>query len=416
MINQSMNLLQYLNIIIPGLWLTAGFLVVDGIGLALLPRLGISYGGVAPTLAAFVFLRGGLVFLWLLLQAWLAQIGATALQKRSIWILVALNLVLLGVAFDAFYVEPMQLTVGRIEVPLPGLSHSVRIVQLTDIHVERTTRREQALPGLVESLHPDMIVLTGDYLNQSFSHDAQAAADLRLLLGRLHAPLGIYAVNGNVETPLEMGDLLAGLDIRPLNNEVLRIPALGDHFALVGLNYTDWLFDQIELHFLMQQVKAGDFSLLLYHTPDQAYAARGLGVNLYLAGHTHGGQVTLAGLHELALGKIGGHRYVHGLYGSRGHKGAEAGGHGRARTEGGKRVGEGAVYVGAGIGAAVIPLRIGDRGKREVTIFELGAEPGSFAEHHAEQEAMPGRKPSKALMAKRAAKVVRKRIMRERNR
>ena len=113
------------------------------------------------------------------------------------------------------------------------------------------------------------------------------------MLGQLHAPLGIYAVNGNVETPLEMDDLLAGLDIRTLNNEVLHIPALGDHFALVGLNYTDWLFDQIELHFLMQQVKAGDFSLLLYHTPDQAYAARDLGINLYLAGHTHGGQVRL---------------------------------------------------------------------------------------------------------------------------
>jgi predicted MPP superfamily phosphohydrolase len=159
--------------------------------------------------------------------------------------------------------------------------------------VERTTRREQALPGLVESLHPDMIVLTGDYLNQSFIHDAQAAADLRLLLGQLHAPLGIYAVNGNVEKPLEMDTLLAGLDIRPLNNEVLRIPALGDHFVLVGLNYTDWLFDQIELHFLMQQVKTDDFSLLLYHTPDQAYAARDLGINLYLAGHTHGGQIRL---------------------------------------------------------------------------------------------------------------------------
>ena len=74
----------------------------------------------------------------------------------------------------------------------------------------------------------------------------------------------------------------------------------------------------------------------------------------------------------------------------------------------------GAVYVGAGIGAAVIPLRIGERGKREVTIFELGAEPGSFEEHHDEQEPMPGRKPSQAKMAKRAAAVVRKRLSRER--
>jgi predicted MPP superfamily phosphohydrolase len=288
-----MNLLKYSHILIPGVWLTAGFIVLDGIWLALLPRLGISYGKVPPTLAAFVLLRGGLFFVWLLLLVWLALIGANALQKYTIWGLVALNLLLLGVGLDAFYVEPLQLTVGRIQVPVPGLNHPVRIVQLSDIHVERTTRREQALPGLVESLHPDMIVLTGDYLNQSFPHDAQTVADLRLLLGQLHAPLGTYAVNGNVETPLEMDDLLAGLDIRALHNEVVPIPALGKHFALVGLNYTDWIIDQVELNVLMQQVKPGDFSLLLYHTPDQAYAARDLGVNLYLAGHTHGGQVRL---------------------------------------------------------------------------------------------------------------------------
>jgi predicted MPP superfamily phosphohydrolase len=288
-----MDLLKYSKILIPAIWLAAGFIVLDGIWLALLPRLGISYGKVAPTWTAFAFLRAGLFFVWLVWLVWLGLIGANALQKHTIWGLVALNLLLLGVGLDAFYVEPMQLTVGRIAVPLPGLSRPVRIVQLTDIHVERTTRREQALPGLVESLHPDMLVLTGDYLNQSFTHDAQAAADLRLLLGQLHAPLGIYAVNGNVETPEEMDNLIAGLGIRALHNEVVRIPALDDHFALVGLDYTDWLSDQVELHFLMQDVKPGDFSLLLYHTPDQAYAARDLHVNLYLAGHTHGGQVRL---------------------------------------------------------------------------------------------------------------------------
>ena len=120
----------------------------------------------------------------------------------------------------------------------------------------------------------------------------------------------------------------------------------------------------------------------------------------------------MARLHELALGKIGGHRYVHGLYGSRE---PDAPGDAKKRRPNGTDAGAaGAVYVGAGIGAAVMPLRLGDRGQREVTIFELGAEPGSIDEHHAEQEPMVGRKPSQAVMAKRAAKVVRKRLSRER--
>jgi hypothetical protein len=104
-----------------------------------------------------------------------------------------------------------------------------------------------------------------------------------------------------------------------------------------------------------------------------------------LSGHTHAGQVTLAKLHELSIGRFAGHRYVHGLYG-------------RRRPE---ETGIGAVYVGAGIGAALVPLRLGERGKREVTIFELGHEPGTLDEHHDEQPALRGRKPSPRKQWKR---------------
>ena len=116
------------------------------------------------------------------------------------------------------------------------------------------------------------------------------------------------------------------------------------------------------------------------------------GIPLVLSGHTHGGQITLARLNEITLGKIGGHKYVHGLYGSR-----------LANDNGG------AVYVGAGIGAAVMPFRIGERGKREVTIFELGASPGDFSEHHEEQPPLRGRAVSAAKLQRRIAKVARKR-------
>jgi hypothetical protein len=58
-----------------------------------------------------------------------------------------------------------------------------------------------------------------------------------------------------------------------------------------------------------------------------------------------------------------------------------------------------------------MPLRIGERGKREVTIFELGTLPGGFAEDHEEQDALPGRAVSSAQLKRRMAKVA---IRRER--
>ena len=143
-------------------------------------------------------------------------------------------------------------------------------------------------------------------------------------------------------------------------------------------------------------------AIALSHIAEEADGLWRHGIPLVLSGHTHGGQVTLARLHELAVGIVAGHRYVHGLYGSRDHVGPK-----------GESEPKGAVYVGAGIGAAVVPFRLGDRGKREVTMFELGCAPGDFVEHHAEQEPMAGRKPTQATIAKRAAAVVRKRLRRE---
>jgi hypothetical protein len=140
-------------------------------------------------------------------------------------------------------------------------------------------------------------------------------------------------------------------------------------------------------------------SLALSHIAEEADLLWPHGIPLVLSGHTHGGQITLARLHEITLGKIGGHKYLHGLYGSR-----------QANDN------AGAVYVGAGIGAAVMPLRIGERGKREVTIFELGTSPGKFSEHHEEQQPLPGRAVSAAKLSRRIAKVARKRQRRERRR
>ena len=101
------------------------------------------------------------------------------------------------------------------------------------------------------------------------------------------------------------------------------------------------------------------------------------------------------------MGKLAGHKYVHGLYGSR-----RKNGHGHGKPAG-------AVYVGAGIGAAVVPLRLGAKGKREVAIFELGYEIGKVEEEHQEQLPLKGRKPSAKVLWKRATAVEAKRLKRE---
>jgi hypothetical protein len=305
---------------------------------------------------------------------------------------------------------PFGIRLRRFAGPLAyrdGISH-LRVAHLTDLHVGRITpfAVQKAAVELANAERPDLVVLTGDFV----CHSQLYLDELVEVVSGFTAP--VIAVLGNhdhwsgaeeVERALRRG----GVEV--LRNRHTTITLGHQKLQVLGLDdaYTGHARRDEAVKGLLPDVP----TLGLSHIAEEADGLWRYGVPLVLAGHTHGGQVTLARLHELALGKIGGHRYVHGLYGSR--RAARVGpgaGHAHSAQHGPR----GAVYVGAGIGAAVMPLRLGERGKREVTIFELGAEPGSFEEHHTEQEPLVGRKPSQARMARRAAAVVRKRLSRER--
>jgi uncharacterized protein len=284
---------------------------------------------------------------------------------------------------------------------LDQISH-LRIAHLTDQHVGRVTPMEvqHTAVEMTNAEKPDLVLLTGDFV----CHSQLYLEDLTELVRGFQAP--VIAVLGNhdhwsganeVQHALERG----GVEV--LRNRHTTITLRHERLQVIGLDdaYTGHARRDEAVKGLRHDLP----SIGLSHIAEEADGLWRYGVPLVLSGHTHGGQVTLARLHELAVGMIGGHKYVHGLYGSRRrHSGA----HGEEP--------KGAVYVGAGIGAAVVPLRLGERGKREVTIFELGCEPGDFVEHHSEQEPLRGRKPTKKQIAKRAAAVIRKRMVRERQR
>lgn len=288
------------------------------------------------------------------------------------------------------------------------LGHA-RIAHLTDLHVGRVTPYavQRAAVEMTNAERPDLVVLTGDFV----CHSQLWLDQLIEVVSGFEAPT--IAVLGNhdhwsgadeVEAALKRG----GVDV--LRNRNTTVTLGHERLQVVGLD--DAYTGHARVDEAVKGLRRDLPTLALSHIAEEADGLWKRSIPLVLAGHTHGGQVTLARLHELSLGKIGGHKYLHGLYGSRDARGSHE--DSAVRPLPAASQGEpGAVYVGAGIGAAVMPLRLGDRGKREVTIFELGAEPGALDEHHAEQEPMPGRKPSQAVIAKRAAAVVRKRQQRE---
>ncbi len=273
------------------------------------------------------------------------------------------------------------------------LTRPVRIAHLTDQHFGRVTphRIQQLAIELAIAEQPDLVVLTGDFI--AHSHDYLDA--LEELTNTFGAP--VFAVLGNHDHwsgADEVRHILRRGGAEVLDNVNTTITVGHEQIQVVGLD--DAYTGHADVERATKGMRHDLPTIGLSHIAEEADGLWKRGVPLVLSGHTHAGQITVAKLHEISLGKLGGHRYIHGLYGD--------------------RVAHGAVYVGAGIGASVMPLRLGERGKREVTIFELGHAPGTLEEHHAEQPALPGRKPTEKLRQKRKEAAQKKAARRKKKR
>lgn len=285
------------------------FLAADWLMLALLPVKGRSWGPVTPSLLGLTLLRVFLSWPVALLGDWLLALP----------LLILLEIAVSVAATYATWIEPFRLTVTRQQLQLPGwpAEAPLRILHISDLHFERFSTREAALLEQVEKLQPDLILLTGDYLNLSSVYNAEAQQETRKLLGRLHAPLGVYAITGSppVDVPQIVPRIFANLDIRWLDDEALPIAWRDVTFWLLGVRCsTNLERDGAALERLKRQVPAGMPSLLLYHSPDLMPEAARQGITLYLAGHTHGGQLRLPLYGALLTSSQWGKRYEMGRY------------------------------------------------------------------------------------------------------
>lgn len=281
--------------------------------LILLPRLGYSFGPPKPPFIVFTLFR---IFL---------SLGPLPLRPFAWAVGLALigHLAFTGNLLHALYREPFRITLTELVIPSPKLRGMppLRLLHLTDLHLERLTRREQQILRWVEDLDPDLIVFTGDLLNLSYVHDPQAQAQCSRFLEALNAPLGVYLVTGTplVDPPEVVRRILFGFThITWLDNQVVRFGQRahrGPSIYLIGLTCThDPERDGERLRELMRQIPPDALTVLLYHSPDLFPEASELGVDLYLCGHTHGGQIRLPLVGALVTASIYWKRYEMGLY------------------------------------------------------------------------------------------------------
>jgi predicted MPP superfamily phosphohydrolase len=212
--------------------------------------------------------------------------------------------------------ESQDPVVDRVPIRLKNLHPALEgftILQMTDLHLYPLTQ-----PPLIEksvamanSLNPDLVVLTGDYVWQIL----EAIDELAPILAGLNARYGVYSTLGNHDYWLDAEVISATLEaagLPVLVNQGLTIQQGGGSFYLAGLD--DGWSGNPDLDATLEGAKPDDRVILLCHEPDLADPISIDGrVDLQLSGHTHGGQIRIPGIGALILPYLG-RKYDFGLY------------------------------------------------------------------------------------------------------
>lgn len=181
-----------------------------------------------------------------------------------------------------------------------GSVKELHIALVSDIHFGPVIDADRLKPLLemLEELEPDLVLLTGDITDGPLPPGE--GRELAAVLGKIEAPLGIFAVPGNHDRDLrdDEGELMKALEgegIRVLKD---RYVSVGDDFYLIGRNDPRLQrgADRVPLEDVMEGVDRQKPLILMDHQPFDLEEAQAIGIDLQLSGHTHRGQIFPANL------------------------------------------------------------------------------------------------------------------------
>jgi hypothetical protein len=263
-------------------------------------------------------------------RKWLEAAGATAMAAP--------------VAFTAFgaLIERTNLRIDEIDFPMPGLPQDLsglRILQISDVHlgVFLSERELARVIDAANELKPHLVLATGDFI----SEPGDPLEVCLRQIGRIRSDAGTFGCNGNHEKysatePLAV-ELGAKYGIRLLRDERRLLRFGNARMNLAGVDHQSVRERQQYLRGASDLIAPEAFNVLMSHNPDVFPVAAKQGFDLTVAGHTHGGQISV----EILKQGINPARFVtpfiYGKY----------------------RLGRAALYVTRGVGTIGLPIRWG---------------------------------------------------------
>lgn len=268
---------------------------------------------------------------------------ANILLRKPVLVLHLVALIGIVCFLYGHFIEPYRIEVTSIDIRTAKLKATTfRIVQISDLHCDRKMRNEHRMVELISQLGPDVIVFTGDAMNT-----ASALPLFKSTMKDLKASLAQFAVRGNFETRRWRDvDLYGDTGFELLNAKTVAVSKNDETIHISGLSCDN----PAGFKKLLKPVPNGDFSVFLYHFSDLIESIDDLNVDLYLSGHTHGGQVALPLYGAIVTLSKFGKKYEAGMY----------------------KVDDTILYVNRGIGLERRPapqVRFGAR--PEITVFDI---------------------------------------------
>lgn len=251
-----------------------------------------------------------------------------------------------------YRVEEVTVAISNLPEGLDGL----RLLQLTDVHASAYMPLEEVrrIVEMARELAPDLVFHTGDFITSRGDPLEEAIAELARVEGRYgrFGCLGNHEIYAGVEEAAT--ELCARRGIRMLRGENAEVEIQGAKLNLIGVDYLPQprTLDRAvwRQHFLRgdeKLVRRDAFNILLTHNPNPFVSAADLGIQLTLAGHTHGGQVQVEILNTRWSPPRFFTPFVSGLY-----------------EQGASRL-----YVSRGIGTIAVPVRL--NAPPEITLLTL---------------------------------------------
>lgn len=206
----------------------------------------------------------------------------------------------------------VQVSDKRYSLPkVPAQWHELSILHLTDTHFIGTIDRPffDEITKLCEEMRPDLIVFTGDLLD-----DVKFLQWLPETFGKLRAPLGCHYILGNHDWFFGAEQARREFERcgwQGVAGRTMTLEHCG-HRLEIGGTERPWMGEHPQF--------TGDgstFRLLLSHTPDHFAWAQSQGVDLMLCGHNHGGQIVLPFIGPVFSPSRHGVRYAAGAFWSK---------------------------------------------------------------------------------------------------